>query len=233
MKFFITIALAALAIAPAMGGEPRELELPAHVEWCTTVHVPDATQLTTREAQQAVFGDGVKSITNCARANAKRLSRIGTPFLSESTPVEADSKEMRFTFCAAIVPVTDDPPGCEGIAVRQVAEQKVVVGGCPENEATGSCAEKMSTALRGDPWKLDQAAIHALAWRYVQATDALENSRDSFITLLTFGTIHAVSPTDPALAVPEKTLPFGIIAAPLPASPPPTPPATQPGPGRG
>ncbi len=231
MKPYLMIAvLAALAAAPALGGA-LELEIPAHVEWCTTLSVKDATRLATQEARQAAFGDAGKSITDCARANAQSLSRIGVPALSESVPASADGKEMQLTFCAAVSPVKDDPPSCEKIVVRRVAAQRVVFGACPQ-EVAESCPEKMAEELRGNPWKLDEKAIQALPWRFAQLTDAVTDDVDTMIAFLTFGTVRAAGPTNPA-AAPEKVLPFVVVVAPLPPAPPPAVPPTQPGAGRG
>jgi hypothetical protein len=138
---------------------------------------------------------------------------------------------MRLTYCAAIVSAADALPTCEGVGVRRVPAQKIAVDRCQENEGGDTCAMKMSEELRGDPWKLDDAAIHSLAFRYVQATDALGDSVDTWVALLTFGSVNAVAPPAPAGAAPERALPYVIIVAPLPPASPPA--AAQPSPGKG
>lgn len=224
MKFFLLIsALVALAPVPARG-DVAEIEIPAHVEWCTTVHVADVTQVNTPEARQAVSNEGGKPIADCARTNANFLSRIGITSLSASAPLSKDGKEMQLTFCAGIASISNDPPACDGVVVRQVAAQKAIFAVCPEETAESSCQGKMKESLHGAPWNLDDTQLQALSWRFEQVTNA-GSSADAIVALLTFGAAQSTTPAG-STAAPEKPVP--VIIALLPTAPAPVPPTPAP-----
>ncbi|HVR08504.1 MAG TPA: hypothetical protein VMW75_10700 [Thermoanaerobaculia bacterium] len=202
-----------LALAHSLHAATEVASVPAHVELCKTVVVADASALGTPAARDATFKAAVGAIIACAQS--LELRNLGVPFARSAETTAERPSELKITFCAIAV-TTAEP--CPGISRRDVAPERVIASICSAG-AAASCRAEVETALKGEPWKLDDRSIQQLQWRFAQTATSINNSTDVAAALV--ATPVAIG----AGAVPAGgNASFVVVAAPLPAVPPPSPP---------
>lgn len=206
----LSVALTLLLVADSGArAAVLQVEVPAHAEWCQTIVIPDMDILRTPEGQQGVFLEGSEPIVLCARPSG--LARIGTPYVHETASSKGKPKELRMTFCAVV------PSGasvCDGIAARQVPAVEVLAAVCKQGESA-ACRTELEQALKGEPWKLDAAAIGQTKWRFAQASEG-SASAAVVVDAFTGATFQVGKRTDGDPAAPAAG--FVVVAAPVPVA---------------
>ena len=207
IKHLAAVLVMAFPVATAPAAVVQ-VDVPAHVEWCNTIIVTDSSALSSPEAQQKVFRRGQEPIALCARNG--RVERIGVPFVRSVTTNPQQPSELSLMFCSVM---KSDAQPCEGIEKQNVGVTKVLAAVCPR-EASTQCMSEVTAVLRAEPFKLDDAAIERVQWRFAgtgnsSATpEAIAAALNSTETQGVFGQTQATGPNEP--------LPFVVVAAPAP-----------------
>jgi hypothetical protein len=197
------VVLASPAIAAVI-----EVQVPAHSEWCKMVTVSDVAVLGTAAGQGALFRSGQEPIADCARF--REISQIGVPYVRGISQNAPGVPEVRLEFCS-VVAGTSNP--CEGIELRSVAVASFLAAVCAQ-AASADCQLEIANALKGEPWKLTDAAVEAVAWRFVQTGDPA--STPAAILKSLQGTTMQLGFSDaPAVTVAS----YIVVAAPVPPVP--------------
>lgn len=209
MRCFFAGALFLAIVTIEAGATVIEVEVPVHREWCNTVTVPDARQLRTPGDQQGLFRSAFEPIAQCARF--KGVSDIGVPFVRETIKGKANPDRLELVFCAAI---SKETPACSGISVRIIPKVNMLAAVCREEESA-KCQGEIETVLKDVPWKLDEAAIRSLPWRFVRANSSTASSA-TIIAALNGSSLRIGVGEDTRK---EELLPFVVVAAPVPVTP--------------
>jgi hypothetical protein len=211
-RFIIVIILLSVALAAPAG--VVQVDVPAHVEWCATVVVPEKNALNTQEAQQEVFRRGQAPIALCAR-NAM-VERIGVPFVRDVKVNPKKESEVSLTFCSVMKGETQP---CAGIEKQNVSVTQVLAAVCPR-DTSAACLSEVTAALRAEPFNLDDMAIERVQFRFV-ATTSSSATPESIGAALNSSDTQVVFGKTQATEVVEEPLPFVVVTAPLPKVAPP------------
>ena len=200
-----------LCVATAAPAAVVQVDVPAHVEWCSTIVIRDKNALSTPEAQQDVFRRGQEPIALCAR-NAE-VERIGVPSVRDVKVNPKDESEVSLTFCSVM---KSEAQPCEGIAKQNVGVTTVLAAVCSQETST-DCMDEVSAALRAEPFKLDDAAIERVQWRFAGTGDS-SATQEAMAAALNSSDTQVVFGKTQATEIEEPPLPFVVVAAPLPAA---------------
>jgi hypothetical protein len=204
----LSIFLCAVAIASPGNAAVNEVQVPAHTEWCKTVSLADATVLGTSAGQESAFRAGEEPIADCARSH--EISQIGLPYVRSSSQSAPGAPDVKLEFCAV---VTAGANPCPGIEARVIAAASVLAAVCAQ-AASADCKAEIGKALKGEPWKLTDEAVEALAWRFVQASDSA-NTSATILAALNGTPMQLGFSAAPAAPI----APYIVVAVPVPSTP--------------
>lgn len=223
MKRLILILAMALVIASAAYADVLEVEIPAQTQWCRTVTV-DVEEMTVAGQYEETLRRNIEPLEACGRSRS--LTAIGIPYISATTfNAAAVPPKAEITICAT-VPATAE--SCDNTIVKRTIEiVKMLAVVCREDQVD-SCRDEVSTVLRADPWRLDDASIQAMAWRIAQAKNDAATAVNVIASLTaTDGQVlQSANQTETARA-PLRSASV-VVAVPMPPSPAPPEPVPNP-----
>lgn len=220
MKRIILIPAIALVIASAMDAEVLQVEIPAQTQWCRTATV-NIEEMILPGRYEETLRRNIKPLEECGRS--RNLTAIGIPYVAATTlNADAVPPNAEITLCATVPAAADS---CDAIARRTTQSVKMLTVVCREDQVE-NCRDQLTAVLRGDPWRLDDAAIQALSWRIAQAKSDAPTAANVIGSLIaTDGQVLRSADQTETARAPVRSASV-VVAVPMPS--PPAPPEVAP-----